>query len=484
MNNLLQHIELDQNKTATTKNGAISNTSSLNYCVDLFGKIAALRSQPTAKILSLFSKAFGEDPTTALKILFYARDIRGGQGERNTFRVILRDLAVHESEWVTNNLHLIPLFGRFDDLYCLVDTPCGNAAFAFMHKQFKQDLVHSNQPSLLAKWLKRENTSSVESRRLGSLTRKYFGLSSRQYRKAIVSLCNKLDVVEQKMSSNRWKAITYSAVPSNASLLYRNAFTKHDADRYAAYISNVEKGVEKINTSTLYPVDLVSKYLGTSFGVDRTVEVQWKNLPNYVKPFNGIVVADVSGSMSGIPIQVSISLALYIAERNTGPFHNKFISFSETPKLQSVTGTTLRDKVMNLSSSEWGFSTNLISVFNLILNTALENDLEQSDLPKTIFIVSDMQFDQACKNNNKTNFEVIRKKYKKAKYKMPNLVFWNVNAIESDTPITVHDTGTALVSGYSPVVLKAVLESKVITPQDVMNTAILSERYSVVSYAK
>jgi hypothetical protein len=228
---------------------------------------------------------------------------------------------------------------------------------------------------------------------------------------------------------------------------------------------------------------LVSKYLNNGYGLDNTIELQWKNLPNYVSPFNGLVVADVSGSMSGRPIEVSISLALYIAERNEGHFKNRFFTFSNRPILQTIVGNTLCDRVSNLRRAHWDMNTNIQALFDTLLNVAVKNELPQSELPERLFIVSDMQFDMACTNNSNTNFEFAKKKFEKHGYNLPQLIFWNVNARNSsDCPVTIHDTGTALVSGCSPSILKSVLENKIITPLDVMNSAIESERYDVIRY--
>lgn len=483
MNRLIENIEKTQNRSAHTENGALSNLSSLDFNVDLFGKIAAMRNTTESNVLSMFRKAFAEDKTKALKILFYARDIRGGQGERKTFRTILKDLAERETSWVIRNLNLIPEYGRWDDMYVLVGTPAESHALRFMRDQFMKDM-ETETPSLLAKWLKRENTSSKESRRLATITRKFFELSPRSYRKSISALCEKIDVVEQKMCSGDWMDIVYSGIPSNAALMYRKAFFKHDEEGYKKYLESVEKGEAKINTSTLYPYDLVSKYLDHGRRVDKTIELQWKNLPNYVDPFNGLVVADVSASMRGKPMEVCIALALYIAERNEGFFKDYFMTFSQQPSLEKVVGDNLYDRVNNLRRAHWGYNTNLQAIFDLMLKTAIKNRLSQDDLPERLFIVSDMQFDQACDNNSMTNFETARKKFEDAGYRLPQLVFWNVDARNNtnDSPITIHDTGTALVSGCSPSILKAVLENKVVTPVDVMNSAIEVERYSPIKY--
>jgi hypothetical protein len=264
--------------------------------------------------------------------------------------------------------------------------------------------------------------------------------------------------------------------------MYRNAFKKHDEIRYTKYLQNVEKGEAKINSATLFPYDIVHNYLYKNSSNDKTLELQWKALPNYMQDveFNGLVVADVSGSMAqnnGLPMSVSISLAMYIAERNTSTiWKDKFITFSARPTLQTIVGNTIEDKIRYLQRADWTMNTDLIAVFKVILDAAIKNNIPQNEMPQKLIIVSDMQFDQCCRSNKRTNFEQIQKLYRNANYEMPQLVFWNVNS-SSNVPIKSDDTGTCLVSGCSPSILKTVLTSVTINPIDVMNDVIYSERY-------
>ena len=473
-----------------TENGALSNKSTLDACVDFFAKGAALRQSSDKVVIEYFSKAFSHNPLVALKTLFYIRDTRGGQGERRAFRVALRWLATNYPQIVVNNFKNIPFFGRYDDFYELVDTPVESQMFEFLKNQLHEDavnLLEGNSVSLLAKWLKSANTSSAEGRKLGFRTAKAFGLTPKKYRQILSQLRKYIDVTEVKLSDKSFGEIDYAKVPSNASMRYRKAFLKNDADRYKEFLSKVEKGEAKINSATLYPYDIIrpiEQGRETDPTTLKTLDLQWKSLPDYLQgsPHRGIVVADTSGSMdigNGLPILVSVSLAIYFAERNTGPFENAFITFSTNPQLQLISGNTIAEKVRNLSRAGWMQSTNVQAVFDLLLQTAIKNNVSQNDLPDKVLIISDMQFDEGDEYNAHSNFDTIKQKFAIAGYKLPNLVWWNVNA-KSDSPVTINDQGTCLVSGCSPSVLKSVLSAK-ISPIDVMLETINNARYNVVA---
>jgi hypothetical protein len=285
------------------------------------------------------------------------------------------------------------------------------------------------------------------------------------------------------MCSNQWGSIDYQGVPSKASIMYRKAFMKHDFERYSEYLRAVMNGEQKINASTLYPYEIVEKYLYSENFNDTTINLQWEALPNYMEDcsLNGIVVADVSGSMWGRPLAVSISLALYIAERNTGIWKDKFITFSSDPQLQEVVGSTIADRVKNLQIAEWGYNTNIQKVFDIILQAAINNNISQEEMPQRIIIVSDMQFDIA-NGNEETNFEAIKKKYQESGYEMPFLVYWNVYA-HANVPMTFDDNGTCLVSGCSPAILKHILSGTFMSPLDYMHQVVYDERYEAVNIA-
>ena len=479
----LTALETELNVT-TTENGAKAYKSTLNECVDLFGKISACRKDiPQAR--KLFALAFKEDPETATRILFNARDIRGGQGEREVFRNLFKDLVSENSEIGEKLVELIPVYGRWDDLLVLENTSAWERVQYLILEQLRKDevaLTAGENVSLLGKWMPSINASSADSKRLGRRFAQLLGKNEREYRKFLTALRSRIKIVEQKMCSKEWSEIDYEHLPSRAGFMYRKAFAKQDATRYAEYLSAVEKGDKKINAGTIYPYEIVENYLYKGASNDKTIDLMWEALPNYMEgqELNGLVVADVSGSMMGTPMAVSISLAMYIAERNTGIWKDKFITFSYRPEIQTIVGKTVGDRIRNLSSSAWGFNTDLRAVFESVLNAGIKNDVPDAEMPKKLIIVSDMQFDQACASNKRTNFEQIEKMYHKAGYEMPQLVFWNVNAIGGNVPMTIHDTGTCLVSGCSPSILKSVLGGKVITPVDVMRDAVYNERYAPI----
>lgn len=476
-------LESEMNVTETL-NGAKAYKSTLNKCLDLFGKIAACRND-VKQAQKLFAHAYAENPETATRILFWARDIRGGQGEREVFRNLFKYLVEENGEIGAKLVSLVPMYGRWDDLLVLENTSAWETVLNAIQNQLNLDRVSfkAGEPvSLLAKWMPSINASSKDSKRLGRKIAAHLGMTEREYRKVLSNLRTHINVVEKAMCSKEWSVIDYSKVPSRAAFMYRKAFAKQDATRYAEYLSAVEKGEAKINASTLYPYDIVEQYLYKGARNDKTIDLQWEALPNYMegKEFNGLVVADVSGSMMGRPMAVSISLAMYIAERNTAEvWKNKFLTFSERPELQSIVGSTIGKRIDNLSRAAWGMNTDLMAVFKTVLDAGVKNDVRAEDMPQKLIIVSDMQFDQCCRSNKRTNFEQIQKLYRKAGYEMPQLVFWNVNSY-GNVPIEAHDTGTCLVSGCSPSILKSVLTDSVITPIDTMNETVYTERYDAV----
>ena len=492
-------IERFQN-FGTTENGAITPVSTSNTCLDLFSKISACRNN-IELALELFRKAVADDEVTAFEILFHARHCRGGQGERAVFRALLKEATVHHSTAVLAVLPHVAAFGRWDDLLCLEDTAVWRSVLILIRQQLEADidaLENGSQVSLLGKWLPSANASSKATKRLARKIYAYLGWNERKYRKTLVSLRTAINIVEQGMCSRNWPSIDYSAVPSKAATMYRKAFLKRDGERYQAYLDAVEKGEAKINAGTLFPYELVKPYLDINgcwiddestkpVTPDQTLEAQWKALPDYMeKPFNGLVVADVSGSMycdNNLPIAVSISLAIYIAERNKNRvFANKFLTFSEEPSLESLKGGSLAERVQNLSRSNWGYNTNLVATFDLVLKAAIAENLPASEMPEKLLIVSDMEFDMATDENRDTNFQVINQMYEQAGYPVPQLVFWNVCARGNQAPFTTDEGGNAqLVSGCSPSIMKAVLNGHQLTAEELMREAL--EPYAIIRNA-
>ena len=326
--------------------------------------------------------------------------------------------------------------------------------------------------NLLAKWLSRKGYEFNK-------VRKFLGLNPKSYRKLIVGLSN---TVEQKMCAKDWDSITYSHVPSVAMNKYRKSFFKNDLSRFTEYIDLVHEGTEEIKAGVLFPHQLYDAF---KKGEDkRAVEAQWINLPDYMADSNEriIPVCDVSGSMTMgsnskvSPMSVSVSLGLYISERNKSIFKDAFITFSSNPEMNYLKGS-LYERIRQLESSKWGMNTNLEAVYTLILDKAVENKLPESEMPTKILIISDMEFDQCAQKRSDTALSMISRLYTTAGYKMPEIIFWNVNGRLENIPAKATAKGVGLVSGFSPSVLKSILSGAVDTPETLMLRTVMSERY-------
>lgn len=485
-----------------TENGATTRVSTMSDLYDMFALGGAYRTRSDEDCIVLFKKAYKESPIYALKCLFYLRDVRGGQGERRFFRVCLKWLANYDTEVVVRNISHVAEFGRYDDLYCLVGTKAEKAAFTFIKKQLMLDM-ECKTPSLLAKWLKSENTSSLESVKLARITRQYLGMTARQYRKTLSILRAKINVLERLMSAGKWADIEFDKIPSKAGLIYKNAFARHDVERMqvnpqaVSYEAFAKDENTTVNAKTLYPYEVVEKAVTAMGGFSywgRTKDVPlddtnrlmvnkyWANLKDYFDgaTLNALPVVDTSGSMRGTPIHVAISLGLYCAERNRGPFADHYISFSSRPQLIRTEGVDFCDKVKRIYQTNLCENTNIEATFDLILNTAIANNLSSDELPENIIVISDMEFDAACSWNAapaETLMEGIERKWNRAGYKMPKLVFWNCSTRNDRIPMK-DQYGITFVSGASPVIYEMIMSGK--TAQDLMFDKLNSERYAVI----
>lgn len=466
-----------------TENGAKAKNTTSNALLDLFGTIGSLRNRNKVEVEALFEEALKVDPLFATKILFYARDIREGCGEREVFKYLINYCAKKHPEVVVNNIPFIGFFGRYDDLYALIDTPLESNMWAYMKEQIKADIenMEANKPvSLLAKWVKTPDASSKKTRALGIKTAISLGYSVYDFKRILRKLRKYIDVVEVHMSGNDWTNIDYSAVPSKAMNNYRNAFYRHDADRFASFGQKAVNGEVKINSSALYPYDIVEKVLYKHEDSD-ILEAQWRQLPNYVKEgTNAIVMADVSGSMSGRPMATSIGLAMYFAERNIGAYHNLFMTFSSTPKVNRLVGDSLYQRVRNLSRADWGMSTNLEMAFMKVLDIAIKNKIPANEMVKSIIVVSDMEIDY-CVSKNWSFYDEMMARFAEYGYEMPNVVFWNVESRNNVFHADATRKGVQLCSGSSVTTFKLLMDSIGLTPVEMMEQAINSDRYSVIT---
>lgn len=511
-NKFMNGLKNESNYTYT-ENGALTYKSTLNGLLDLFALGGAYRTRSDADVINLFMKAFAEDEVHALKCLFYLRDVRGGQGERRFFRTVCKWLAREHTDAMKRNLQYVPEFGRWDDLYIFVGTPLEQDAFELMHKQLVLD-VQCKTPSLLAKWLKSENTSSRDSRVLADKTRRFLGMNHKEYRKTLSILRERIRVLERLMSAGRWDEIEFDKIPSRAGMIYKNAFARHDLERMKSekniqsYEDFAKDKNTKVNAKALYPYEVVKEamafgkwggYYGgcKSQALDDTerlmVNKYWENLADYFQgcTFNGICVADTSGSMYGDPLAVALSIAMYCAERNKGDFANHFFTFSNDPTFVEIEGADFVDKINRMVRSDWGGSTNVEAVFDKMLSIAKQSHCSQDEIPASVIIVSDMEFNSCvCGGGrsrdrwgyggpvaNETLFETIEKRWNAAGYKMPNLVFWNVQARQDNIPMRVSGH-VSYVSGFSPVIFEQVLKG--VTAYDLMFDKLDSERYACI----
>lgn len=477
----LKDIKNEQNNKLT-ENGATAFESSGTALLDLFAISGALRERDEKEIENMFIKAMVENKTLATKLAFYTRDARGGLGERKTARIMFKTLAKYYPQIMLDNIHLLFEYGRCDDLLYLLDTEIESDVIELITKTLKEDLanmIKGKTISLLAKWLPSVNTSSIKTRKLAIKIANALNMSQKEYRKTLSSLRAYLNVTEVRMSSKDYSLIKYNEVPSYAMHNYSNAFRRNDSDRFNSYLESLKKGETKINSSTLYPYDIIGKILYSNNNIDNTVlEQQWKALPNYVEGDNKfLVMADVSGSMSGRPLATSVGLAMYFAERNKGEFANKFMTFSYKPELVDIKGSTLFEKVQYISNADWEMNTNLEAAFNLVLDTAVKHNTKKEDLPTSILIISDMEIDE-CTNVSKWSFyDEMKKRFEDNGYEIPNIVFWNVNARNNTFHADVNAKGVQLASGQSPSVFKSLISGVYLTPYEYMLSVLNSQRY-------
>ena len=467
------------NASATTANGAVTNSSSLNSNVDLFFLAGASRGKD---ITPTFSKALVEDSEVAIRILSWVRDARGGAGERETFRKLFAYVLKTEPALATRLLAKVPELGRWDDLFVVFGSPLEREALRLIAAGLKDAATQG----LCAKWLPRQGAEANK-------IRSYLKLTPKEYRKLLVGLSN---TVEQKMCAREWDGIVYPHVPSVAAGRYQKAFLKHDPKGYADYKAKLVTGEAKINASVSYPYDVIRSL---THG-DREVAIaQWKALPNYLEGSdeNIMPVVDVSGSMGSVAsgsvtaLDVAISLGLYVSERMGGVFKDQFITFSGAPAMLHLKGD-LGQRYDQMARSDWGMNTDLGAVFKLILNAAVKSKVDQKDMPTKILILSDMEFDSCVTVNSKSTsgryssggspvsvsaMEFIEAEYAAAGYKVPQVVFWNLNGRSGNSPVTYNKIGTALVSGFSPSIVKSVLGGEEMTPISIMLKTVMVQRY-------
>lgn len=490
-----------------TENGALARTTTGDNLIDLFAVIGAMREREESDIVSMWENAYRENAELAVRMIFYAGDIRGiGLGERRTFRILIKHLANIHPSIMRKNIVNIPYYNRWDSLYELVATPCEGDMWNLVRTQWLEDfgnMKHNKPISLMAKWLASVNASSKKTCMLGRKTAYKLGLTEVVYRRALSKLRAYLKVVEKSMSAQEWATIEYSAVPSYAMKNYSQAFARHDRDRFSNYKESLEQKIadgtisqKDIKSATLFPYDLVRKYMGATVfdfwfrrsyigPYDTITEAQWKALPDYLdEEANVVVMADVSGSMYSPdfqPISASLGLALYFAERNKGIYHNKYMTFTDKPSFLTINeNASLRDQLVQAWSKGVGYSTNLQRAFMYILDTAIENNVKPEEMPKALVVVSDMEIDPFFRGKGLDFLEEMTHRFRNAGYTMPKIVLYNVEARANTFHAKSSNPNVVFASGYGASTFANVIKGITMSAYEAMETTLRNEWYDKV----
>ena len=456
-------------ETGRTANGGVTNTTSFSKCLDLFNIIGSSRGKD---LVPQFRSAMAENPEVALRILQWVRDCRGGAGEREVFRIILRYLVTVTPEAAIAILRKVPALGYWKDVIRLYDVKEFRPT---IHEMIAISLAAND--GLCAKYMPRKGKEAAQ-------IRKALGLSAPEWRKLVVSMSN---TVEQKMCAKKWDDIDFGKIPSLAGARLQKAFMRNAEARYKEYIALLEKGEAKINASTLYPYDVLKSVRS---GIATVADQQWKALPNYMEGTDERILPliDVSGSMmcgSGITgmdcMHVAISLGLYMSERAPGPFKDHFMTFESRPKMMVVPqGSTLSQRYEHIRRAPWCGGTDIQKAFETLLDSAMQFKVPQDQMPTTIVILSDMEFNSSSvRGREATAFRMIEDRYRRAGYKRPKLVFWNLNGRNGNNPVTMGEGGTAMVSGASPAILTSILGAKDFNPYNIMLEAVMKDKYAL-----
>ncbi len=509
------HFARNYRNGSVTENGAVGYRTTTKPLLDLNFQVSSLRAREEAYIVQEFVKAFQESPRYAVKWLFFVRDILQGLGERRTFRVCLKYLAVSQPKIARAVLAYVPEYGRYDDMLVLLDTPLAGDVVALYKKQLDRDLaaMEAGKPvSLLGKWLPSNNTSSKKTREYAGKLCRYFKMSQKEYRKMLAKLRAYANVVETKMSAAAWADIAYETVPAKANMLYDKAFERHDRDRRAEYLEKVLLGEGNLNTKGLMPYEIVHRITGKSsyyrvLQGDLLSELMWKKIvregfQNDWGFEDAIVVADGSGSMfqmasgssSVMAIEICNSLAIYFAGQLHGVFHNKAVTFSDRPRFIDLKEhTSLKDKLEIMFAHNEMSNTNIEAVFDLLLAMAECEDVPREELPKQVLIISDMEFDEATASGypwekkrkpvNDTLFARIAEKYEAAGYQMPRLIFWNVCGRTDTIPMVNNGEGLCLLSGFSQNAMKITADQTKKEPYEALLQVLDSPRYQAIDDA-
>lgn len=496
--NALQAIK-NQLNVAYTENGDLALKSSGSACLDLFSLCGGMRKNPSG-LDKLFALAYAENPVVAVKILFYMRNIRGGLGERDSFRSLLKELAAFYPETAKQILYAVPKYGRWDDLLVLLETPVKDDAVSLIKSQIAKDktaIEKGGEVSLLGKWLPSINTSSKESVSRAKILMNALGMKAAEYRKLCSALRKEIKILENNLREKDY-TFDYSQQPSQAMLKYKKAFLRNDGERYKSFLNKVVEQTEKIargeeipeeekvklNTKTLYPYQIVAPFMNIQYWNEEpkiseeetlSLEASWKALDRKQFDSKTIVVRDGSGSMysgreADSPINIATSLALLFAEQLSGVYKNSFITFSSVSQLVQIPEScdTLKKKLNFVRKFNDISNTDIGKVYQLLLDVAKNSSVPKEEMIERVLIISDMEFD--CCSQTESTFDFYKRKFEEAGYELPELVFWNVAARNVHLPVTMNEKGVKLVSGASANIFSDVVsgELKVVTPYEFM----------------
>lgn len=486
---MLELLKEEANITCT-ENGGKAYTTSGSACLDLFGTVGALRRQQDDEIEKRFMRAFLEDKNLAMKLLFYTRDVRGGLGERRVFRTAIKWLAENSPESLSKILPYIAEYGRLDDLMELLGSNCEESVIAVIKSRLAEDkaaLEADGAVSLLGKWLPSVNATNTSTVKKAKHLARKLKMREADYRKLLTRLRARIRILENNLRTGDY-SFDYSKQPSKAMYKYRKAFLRNDGERYCDFLQQVKRGTASLHTGTLTPFDIVQSMLGGWFGMKdlsaeerEAADVTWKALEDFTHEENALVVVDGSGSMysggtGAAPIAVAASLGIYYAEHNKGAFKDHFITFSTRPQLVELKGKDIYERVRYCLGYKEVANTDLEKVFRLILNTAVKNHLPQEDLPEKLYIISDMEFDQCAQGADVTTFEAAKAAFEKHGYRLPKVVFWNVDSRNAQQPVKQNEQGVVLVSGNTARIFD-MLKGDLLNPYQFMMEILNSERY-------
>jgi hypothetical protein len=537
---LIEKAIIDLTNVTLTENGDRAYSSTMNVLVDLYYK--SIRDVDENDVRELFERCWNENTYLTMRLIAHIRDIREGKGERQIGRILLDCVAKKSIEEVRKNAHVMfHTYGRWDDGIFVEDVKTVESQVVSkggkkcvttkedkiiyskelkdvyvetVVKQLHEDMnaLHEGKTvSLCAKWIPSEKSKhgDVYKSIVKAYASKYVHINKRMNygdfrRTVLVPLRRKIDILETKLCNMDYTSIDYEKVPSVAmnkhskapskkapkSHRISNAFMRNDAERFKEYKAKLSKGTAKVNVAALFPHQIVTNYCDENHNTfkhisnDDLIEAQWKAMVEKTASMGRLnetlVLADVSGSMRGLPMIISYTMGILVSSiAKCEVWKDVVLTFESRPQLVKVQGNTLYEKLRSISRTPWGGTTDFMAAMRVILDMAKSLKLNQDDLPKKILVVSDMQFNQADDNAQSSSFEVIEKEFCDAGYVLPQMVFWNVRST-STVPVMSGIKGVSLVSGYSPNVLRSVMEDKTITPEETMMNAIMDSRYDLI----